>query len=482
MPQNSSHELEVVLNSGLGSKSEISSIEGVHPVQSNHLPAFSIGLDYRYRLKKCMYLSAGFSMGMNGTNTKTTYPIKELSANYPFNQVVLKNKEYVFLLSIPIKFEYQIKKIKQTTYGLQSGVKLNYSLMPGSYGMGHNFFTPNGDQVTAFEQSSYLNNNGLPWISLQLGGSIRWRIKNSGPIRAGISADISFSKVVEGTYSVNIPGRLDTYGNFSNTLSSLNLVLGYGLNGRIKHPPKVSVAKKAPEIKNALKTQFSIGFSSIYTFPAKVITQQGEKLLGANAMPGVGISAGVSFPLNEDYSIITGLNASMVGRNLVLFLDKERFTPKLLESIDLKGRKTLVNDFMIGIPIGLERRLLIRPDAYFSVDAGYKINYYTGADIETQEVFGKTSEDTAVSVAIVETENESKLLGNAFLHFGYNKILKNKNTIRIAIESNIALSHHQTGNFSIYGADGINSTGTYSARGSYIGIGFTYIYSKAKRL
>ena len=99
----------------------------------------------------------------------------------------------------------------------------------------------------------------------------------------------------------------------------------------------------------------------------------------------------------------------MIGRNFSLSLDKERFTPNLQESINLKGRKTLVNDFMVGIPIGLERRLIVRPDAYFSIDAGYKMNYYTGADFEIQEVFGKPSEDTAISIATIETENESKL-------------------------------------------------------------------------
>ena len=103
------------------------------------------------------------------------------------------------------------------------------------------------------------------------------------------------------------------------------------------------------------------------------------------------------------------------------------------------------------------------------------------ADIEIQEVFGKQSEDTAISVAFLQTENESKLIGNAFLNVGYNKILKNNNTVRIAIESNFAFRHHQTGEFSIYIADDTISTGTYSASGSYIGLGFTYIYSRPKR-
>ncbi len=494
MSQNSSREFEFVLNTGLGSKSKISSLNGNYPVQSGHLPAIQIGLDYWHPLKRNLFISAGFRVSMIGSKISTDYPIKELADNYPYNQIVLKNKEYVFLLSIPVNLEYQIRHIKTTSFSVQSGLKLNYSLMSESYGIGYVFSKPNVEQITAFEQSTHLNNNGLPWISLQLGGSIRWRLKNSGPIRIGILADISFSKVVRGTYTVLIPGRLDTYGEFSNNLSSLNLVFGYGLHGRIKQSAKVSVVNTSGEIDNteALvkkrsmtmrfeKTHFSIGFSALYNFPAKVITNTGENLMGANAMPGVGVSAGFTIPLSKHYSIITGLNASMLGRNFSLSLDKDRFTPNLQESINLKGRKTLVNDFMIGIPIGLERRIIVRPDAYFSIDAGYKLNYYTGADIEIQEVFGKQSEDTAISVAFLQTENESKLIGNAFLNVGYNKILKNNNTVRIAIESNFAFRHHQTGEFSIYIADDTISTGTYSASGSYIGLGFTYIYSRPKR-
>lgn len=485
--------VEFHLFGGFGSKSNVLPIDGNYPVSSKYSGNLKIASFFRYPFTEKINLLTGLEITLGSSNIYTNYPVKSINPIYTEDKRLLKNKEGISLISLPVLFEYNLESNRPISYFFQGGLKLNYSLLQGYYGSGHIFSMADTTDISAFEESSRLNNNGKPWITTQLGFGIFWKLKNSGPIRTGLIADISFSKVVQGTYSVSIPGQPDTYGQYNNHLSSLGIVIGYGLNSRKKQPVSTQAKSEAVNLQSQVndhhrnksgpfgKTNFSIGFSALYNFPAKVITNKGENLLGANAMPGVGISAGFFIPLNQNYSIITGLNASMIGRNFSLSLDKERFTPNLQESIKLKGRKTLVNDFMIGIPIGLERRIIVRPDAYFSIDAGYKLNYYTGADIEIQEVFGKPSEDTAISIAIIETENESKLIGNAFLNVGYNKILKNKNTVRIAIESNLAFSHHQTGDFSIYIADDTISTGTYSARGSYIGLGFTYIYSRPKR-
>ena len=485
--------IEFHLFGGIGSNSNVLPIDGNYPVASKYPGYLKIASYFRYPIVERINLLTGLEIALGSSNIYTRYPIKSINPIYTEDKLLLKNKEGISLISLPVLFEYNLQSNRPISYFFQGGLKLNYSLLQGYYGSGHIFSMADTTDVSAFEESSRLNNNGKPWITTQLGFGIFWKLKNSGPIRTGLIAGISFSKVVQGTYSVSIPGQPDTYGQYNNHLSSLGIVIGYGLNSRKKQPLSTLSNSEPFNLQSHVSdrhrsksgpfgnTKFSIGFSALYNFPAKVTTTTGENLLGANAMPGVGLSAGFFIPLNLQYSIITGLNASMIGRNFSLSMDKERFTPNLQESINLKGRQTLVNDFLIGIPIGLERRIIVRPDAYFSIDAGYKMNYYTGADFETQEVFGKPSEDTAISVAIIETENESKLLGNAFLNIGYNKILKNKNTVRIAIESNYAFRHHQTGDFSIYIADDTISTGTYSARGSYIGLGFTYIYSRPKR-
>ena len=77
------------------------------------------------------------------------------------------------------------------------------------------------------EVNVYANNDAKPWISFPFQGGHDWVLKNKNLLKLAITANISFTKYVNGAYQVNIPNKPLIQGTCSSTGSYIGLSLSY---------------------------------------------------------------------------------------------------------------------------------------------------------------------------------------------------------------------------------------------------------------
>ena len=112
---------------------------------------------------------------------------------------------------------------------IQAGFNLRFSFGydSDSYGYGNVFTDANQQRIDVFSMELNSNNHNKPWISYNLGCGYGWTLKNNNVFKAGIIANISFTKFVNGTYQVNIPGHPLTEGTYRISGSYIGISLSY---------------------------------------------------------------------------------------------------------------------------------------------------------------------------------------------------------------------------------------------------------------
>jgi len=73
----------------------------------------------------------------------------------------------------------------------------------------------------------YANNDAKPWVSFPLNAGHSWLLKNNNLLQLAICSNISFTKYVNGTYQIIIPGKPLTEGKYSSTGSFIGLSINY---------------------------------------------------------------------------------------------------------------------------------------------------------------------------------------------------------------------------------------------------------------
>ena len=81
----------------------------------------------------------------------------------------------------------------------------------------------------------YANNDARPWVSVPLNAGHSWLLRNNNLLQLSICSNVSFTKYVNGTYLIDIPGRTPATGKYSSTGSYIGLSLSYVFtNGNYK--------------------------------------------------------------------------------------------------------------------------------------------------------------------------------------------------------------------------------------------------------
>ncbi len=73
----------------------------------------------------------------------------------------------------------------------------------------------------------YANNDAKPWVSFPFNAGHAWLLKNNNLFQLSICTNFSFTKYVDGTYEIDIPGRSLTQGRYSSTGSFIGLSMNY---------------------------------------------------------------------------------------------------------------------------------------------------------------------------------------------------------------------------------------------------------------
>lgn len=198
-------------------------------------------------------------------------------------------------------------------------------------------------------------------------------------------------------------------------------------------------------------------------------------------MPVTGIGLIYRINLNKKFSLNTGVEAGIVGRNYNISFYKNDFSPELKENYLFHGIGTFVGDLILSIPVSFEKRFFYTENRFIHGKAGIRLNYSNGADFDTDAVFVENINGEFLFVAEIDkyANNDAKPWISYLLSAGHSWVLKNNNICEITLVSNISFTKYVNGTYKITIPGKPLSEGYYSSSGTYFGIGLNYIFTNA---
>lgn len=239
---------------------------------------------------------------------------------------------------------------------------------------------------------------------------------------------------------------------------------------------------------NISKVLFKGNYFGFYLNPylaqkGKPVRQSGAYSLGASNTPGMEVGGNYFINFNETYSLIVGAHAGFSGRNFELFVSKSDFNPNLQNDINFRGRLTKDYDIYLSVPIWFEKRWTRKKNNTWNLDAGINVRFDPDEAIYIYDYGGFDVNGQYVPVLDLEgwAGNNLKPWLNYNIGGGYSMFLRNYNFIRINLVANFSATKVVNFNYTIDVTGKPQSTGTYSARLSYIGLSFNYIFTNANK-
>jgi hypothetical protein len=210
-------------------KAKLKNQSGTHPVKSSVAPGLAFSIKYQFNFNNEYGLIIGPEATVAGRNFITSFNKNDFSP--PLNENTEINAANSFLADLILSFSATFEKrilYKPTKYlFLNSGLRFNVST-----GADFDIFTivlPNGNNgfYDAGGVDVYANNDAKPWLSVPLNAGHSWLLKNNNLLQLSLCSNISFTKYVNGTYRIDIPGRTPTTGLYSSSGSYIGLSLNY---------------------------------------------------------------------------------------------------------------------------------------------------------------------------------------------------------------------------------------------------------------
>lgn len=225
--------------------------------------------------------------------------------------------------------------------------------------------------------------------------------------------------------------------------------------------------------------QFS--FAPLSLFPARVKRETGSHPVSTKNAPGFLFSVRYLVNFNNDYSLITGPEATLLGRNLFSSFDKDDFTPALTDDYELRGNDGYVSTFVISLPVLIEKRWLYSGTEFFYADAGVRLNVSTGADFDLFSIYLPHIANGFHNAGgtDVYANNNAKPWLSFPLNAGHAWLMKNNNVLQLGIISNISFTNYVNGNYKIVIPSKPITSGRYSSTGSYVGLSLNYVFTNA---
>jgi hypothetical protein len=239
---------------------------------------------------------------------------------------------------------------------------------------------------------------------------------------------------------------------------------------------------------DSITTHFDHSYLSFSLIPGfvlkpKIIKQFGEYSPGA--ANSFGIEGGINYHITvkNNYFVMTGFHVGASARNFQLLISKNDFNPNLVADVIENGSFTREYDFYLSIPIWLEKTWQPKNHHQWNLLSGVSVRYLPGIDLEyitysQQDVDGQTVVPFQMNLMI--GNNKSPFL-NYNIGGGYAVLLKNNNLLRCNVLANISTTKVVNGSYTIDVTGKPESSGTYSASLSFIGLSFDYIFTGANK-
>jgi hypothetical protein len=224
-----------------------------------------------------------------------------------------------------------------------------------------------------------------------------------------------------------------------------------------------------------------VSFSTLSVLRARLKKENGN--YPVNTMAALGLLLGCRYQINfnNEYSLITGPEAVVAGRNFITSFNKNDFSPPLVKDYKIDGINSYTADVIFSLPVLAEKRWLYAKTKYLFADAGVCLNVSTGADFETSSITLMNTSNGFYDAGEVDVyaNNDAKPWVSFPLNAGHAWLLKNNNLFQLSICSNISFTKYVNGTYRIDIPGRSSTQGMYSSTGSFIGLSINYVFTSA---
>lgn len=190
------------------------------------------------------------------------------------------------------------------------------------------------------------------------------------------------------------------------------------------------------------------------------------------------------FNISKYYSILVGIHGGAASRNFKLFISKTDFNPNLKFDVNEYGAPNREWDFYMSLPLWIEKRWMNKRGCFWNLICGVNLRYYPIRNVGDE--LGVIYPDlNGNNVDVLEINNS---IGNnlrPWLNYniggGHSILLGNNNFLQCNLLANFSNKKMVNGTYQINVTGKPQSTGTYSANLSYIGLSFSYIFTGANK-
>ena len=216
------------------------------------------------------------------------------------------------------------------------------------------------------------------------------------------------------------------------------------------------------------------------TFKAQLTKISGDHPVSSSAAAGLQLSFKYQINFNDKYSLITGTEASLLGRNFNTSFSKNDFSPPLVSDYSTRGSST-IQDLVFSLPVMLEKRWLYCNTKFLFADAGIRLNFSLGADLDIYSIALLNTANGIYHVGGVNvySNNDAQPWISFPINVGHAWLAKNNNLLQLAICSNISFTKYVNGRYHIDIPNQPLTEGNYSSTGSFIGLSFNYVFTNA---
>jgi hypothetical protein len=395
---------------------------------------------------------------------------------------------------MPFLIEKKLNTKKSGGFYIKAGFTLRYSGMMPDEGFGVTAIDSNNRSYDVFNADISARNNGIPWITFLGGVSKSILLGNKNILSIGVQADVSTTYFLKSNYEITIPNKPVTSGTYEINGSSVGLSVQYiftGTNKQIVKPKKVNAIRDTSSIiritkENILEkyifksNHLQFNFALLSTFKAQLTKISGDHPVGSSAAAGLQLSFKYQINFNDKYSLITGTEANLPGRNFNTSFSKNDFSPPLVSDYSTKGT-SVIQDLILSLPVMLEKRWLYSSTKFLFADAGIRLNFSLGADLDIYSIDLSNTANGIYHVGGVNvySNNDAQPWISFPINFGYAWLLKNNNLMQLAICSNISFTKYVNGRYHIDIPNQPLTEGNYSSTGSFIGLSFNYVFTNA---
>jgi hypothetical protein len=222
-------------------------------------------------------------------------------------------------------------------------------------------------------------------------------------------------------------------------------------------------------------------FSTLSVLKARVKKETGNYPIDTRAALGLSLSFKYQINFNNEYSLITGPEAVLAGRNIITSFNKNDFSPPLIRDYKLEGTRSYSADVIFSLPVLVEKRWLYAKTKYLFADAGACLNVSTGADFASSSITLMNTNNGYYDAGGVDVyaNNDAKPWVSARFNVGHAWLRKNNNLFQLSICTNISFTKFVNGTYYIDIPSRSLTQGRYSSTGSFIGLTMHYGFTSA---